>query len=116
MDCVTHHAKYPRERLKNLHCRAEAVYQSPIAITVFLESLLPSLEKLEDSFWRIQLFERGSKWILREVYPSHFGVISQGIDDQLDVRGGRSRRHDDKCSSFSGDLNELLVREVMTMV
>lgn len=106
MDCVTHQAdclaKDPRERLKNLHCRADAVYQSPIAIAVFLESLLPSLEKLEDSFWRIRLFESNSEWILREVYPSHFGVIGQGIDDQLDVRGGgcclTSRRHDDKYS------------------
>ena len=42
-------AEDSRECLENLHCRAEATYQSPIAIAIFFEILLASLEKLEDS-------------------------------------------------------------------
>jgi hypothetical protein len=41
MACVAHlahHLVYDlREYLDNIHCRAEAVYQFPIPITIFLE-------------------------------------------------------------------------------
>ena len=119
MICVTHQAdrlaEDTRESLENLHCRAEAAYQSPIAIAVFLECLLPPLEKLKNSFRRIRLFERGSKCILRKVYSGYFGVVSQGIDDQLDVGSGgcclASRRHeDDGCFKFRRDSDGLPVK------
>jgi hypothetical protein len=42
-----------REGLKDLNCGAEAVDQSPIIVAVFLKSLLPLLEQLENSLRRI---------------------------------------------------------------
>jgi hypothetical protein len=93
-------AQDPRECLDDLYRRAEAVYQSAIAIAIFVEGLLPSLEQFKNGLGRIRLFERGSKGILREVYSGYFGVVHQGgIDDQLEVRSGgcflSSRRHED---------------------
>ena len=42
-----------RECLNNLDCGAEAVYQLPIIISVFLESLFSFVEELEDRVERI---------------------------------------------------------------
>jgi hypothetical protein len=52
MEYVTHQARRiaqdPRKCLEDLHCRADAAYQSPIAIAIFFESFLPSW-----SSWRM---------------------------------------------------------------
>ena len=37
-------AQDTRESVKDVHCRAEAAYQSPIAITISFKRLLPFLE------------------------------------------------------------------------
>ena len=63
------------ECLEDVHCRGEATYQSLIAIEIFFEGLLPSW-----SNWRM-----AANGFLE--YTSCFGVVSQGIDNQLDVRG-----------------------------
>ena len=77
-----------RECLNNLDCGAEAVYQLPIIISVFLEGLFSFMEELEDRVERIGLFESDSKGGFREVCPSKFGIIGQGgIDERT---GGRS--------------------------
>ena len=45
------------------------------------------------------MFERGSKRCLGKVYSSYFGIVGQGIDDQLETRSGgcclSSQRHED---------------------
>ena len=52
MACVAHLAdglaNDVGECLKNLDCRAEAVHQFPIVITVLLEGLFSFMEQLED--------------------------------------------------------------------
>ena len=57
MECVTHQvdrfAQNPRECLKDLDRLAEIGYQSPVAIAIFFEIVLPTLEQLEDSLRRI---------------------------------------------------------------
>ena len=39
-----------RERLKDLDCRAEAIDQFPIIISIFLEGFFPFMKELEDRF------------------------------------------------------------------
>ena len=55
--CDAHQAdrltKDARECLKNLHRRAEAAYQSPIAIAIFFECFLSFLEQFKDGLGRI---------------------------------------------------------------
>jgi len=50
--CVAHQAscfsESERERMKDVHCRTEAVYQRPIPTAIFFESLLPFLQKMKD--------------------------------------------------------------------
>jgi hypothetical protein len=41
---VRHIAKDPSKCVKDIHCWAEAVYQSAISVAIFCESLLPFLE------------------------------------------------------------------------
>ena len=44
------------------------------------------------------MFKGGGKRILGEVYSSYLGIVSQSINDQLNVRSGgclASRRHED---------------------
>ena len=79
-----------RECLKDLDYGAEAVYQFPIVVTVFLEGLFSFMEELEDRLERIRLFESGSKGGFREVCRSKLGVVGQGgIDDRMDgISGG----------------------------
>jgi len=52
MACEAHQADRlaydPRERLDGRHCRAEAVDQSPISLTIFLKGFLSFVEQLED--------------------------------------------------------------------
>ena len=42
-----------RECLKDLDCGAEAVYQFPIVIAIFLEGLFSFMEELEDGLGSI---------------------------------------------------------------
>ena len=42
-----------RECMKDLDCGAEAVYQFPIILAIFLEGLFSFMEELEDRLWRI---------------------------------------------------------------
>jgi hypothetical protein len=86
MACVTHLAQDSRECLEDIHRRAKAAFQSPIAIAIFFESLFSVLEQSKDGLRRICLFQHGSKGFLREVFSSYFGVFIQGLDDQLGVR------------------------------
>jgi len=85
--------------VNDFHYRAEAVYQSPILIAILFKRLLPILKLLKDIFRRLPPLEIGSERVLREVYPSLFGVIGQGIDDQFKVFSGgwclSSRRHEE---------------------
>ena len=57
MACVTHLvdglANDVRERVKDLDCGAEAVYQFPIVLAIFFEGLFSFMEQLEDRLWRI---------------------------------------------------------------
>ena len=57
MACVTHLAdglaNDVRECVKDLDCRAEAVYQFPIVLAISLEGLFSFMEKLEDRLGRI---------------------------------------------------------------
>ena len=46
-------AKDPRECLKDVHRWSEAGYQPPIAIAIFLKSLLSFLEQFKDGLGRI---------------------------------------------------------------
>ena len=52
MACVAHLADHLgndlREHMDDLHCRAEAVYQIPIAITIFLEGFFLGHGVVED--------------------------------------------------------------------
>ena len=98
MACVAHlanHLAYDlREYLDGLHCRAEAVYQFPIAITIFLGGFFLGRGVVERS-------PQGKSF--REVRSNNFDVVGPGsLDDQLDARGGRcclSRRRyeENKC-------------------
>src|SRR5713226_5435370 len=105
-----HMANDPRECMNDLHCKAKAVYQFPIPLTIFLEGLCSILEELEDRAGRIRLFKSGSNWCFREVCPSELCIVGQGgIDYRLDVRSGRcrwcslcSRRHEE-----NGGVNNL---------
>jgi hypothetical protein len=42
-----------REGLKDLDCGAEAIYQFPIVIAIFLEGLFSFMKELEDRLERI---------------------------------------------------------------
>jgi hypothetical protein len=57
MACVAHLAdgltNDVRECLKDLDCGAEAVYQFPIVVAIFLEGLFSFVEELEDGLGRI---------------------------------------------------------------
>jgi hypothetical protein len=61
------------------------------------------LEQFKDGLGRIRLLEHGSEGIPREVYSSYFGIVGQGIDDQLEVGGGcgsSGRRHVELFTRF----------------
>jgi len=72
--------------MKDVHCWSEAVYQCPIPTAIFFESLLPFLEKLKDVIGGSGELKLVGKRILREVYTSRFGILSEGIDDQLEIK------------------------------
>ena len=72
--------------MKNPNCWAEAAYQPPIPIAIFFKRLLPFLKQFKDSIWGIGLLELLDEGILRKVDSGLAGVVSQGIDDQLEVR------------------------------
>ena len=68
-----------RERMQDLHCWAEAIYQSPIAIEVLSESIFSLLKYPKDGIRRIQEFELHGRGMLSEVYSGLFGIVMQRL-------------------------------------
>jgi hypothetical protein len=82
--------------VKNPNCWAEAVYQPPIIVSIFLKRLLPFLKQSKDGFGGVGLSELLGEGILRKIDSSLVGIVGQGTDDQLEIGMGcgcRSR-HD----------------------
>ena len=73
--------KSGRERMKDLHCWAEATDQPPIPIAIFLKSLLSLLQYFENSIGRVGKLDLLGEGILREVNSRLVKIITQRIDE-----------------------------------
>jgi hypothetical protein len=80
--------KSGRERMKDPHCWAEAIDQSPIPIAIFLKSLLSLFQYFENSIGRVGKLDLLGEGILREINSRLIKIVTQGIDEQLEVRRG----------------------------
>jgi hypothetical protein len=81
-----------RERMKDPHCWAEATDQSPIPVAIFLKSLLPLFQYFENGIGRVGKLDLLGEGILREVNSRLIKIVTQRINEQLELEGVGAER------------------------
>jgi hypothetical protein len=92
--------------MKDSYCRAEAVDKGPISLAIRSKSVLPFLKQFENGIGAAAELKLLGKRVLGEVYSRLIGIVTHGIDDQLQGRRRSchsrlsDRRHTDNQSFF----------------